>query len=120
MYYNFFIKGNQKLISPLQFRYDLLATELNGALYLFGGQPLRLDIETDEWTVLDEECLNRKFFCGCTTASGQIYLVGEKRTNKTFPNMVLYDPYIDTCIEINQEIPCPVPLRGCLTLRMVV
>ncbi|KAG7257003.1 hypothetical protein CRUP_032955 [Coryphaenoides rupestris] len=100
-------------------RYDLLATELNGALYLFGGQPLRLDIETDEWTVLEEECLDRKFFCGCTTASGQIYLVSEKRTNKTFPNMVLYDPYIDTCIEMDQEIPCPVPLRGCLTIRMV-
>ncbi|KAJ3598879.1 hypothetical protein NHX12_032842 [Muraenolepis orangiensis] len=101
-------------------RYDLLATELNGALYLFGGQALRLDIETVEWTVLEEEFLDRKFFCGCATVSGQIYLVSEKRTNKTFPNMVLYDPYTDTCSELEGGIPCPVPLRGCLTIRMVI
>ncbi|XP_071782107.2 kelch-like protein 23 [Centroberyx gerrardi] len=100
-------------------RYDLLATELNGALYLFGGQALRLDVETDEWTVLEEECLDRKFFCGCTTVNGQIYLVSEKKTNKAFPNMVLLDPYIDTCIEVDDAIPCPVPLRGCVTMRTV-
>ncbi|GAA6214096.1 kelch-like protein 23 [Lates japonicus] len=100
-------------------RYDLVATELNGALYLFGGQTLRFDVETDEWTVLEEESLDRKFFCGCTTVSGQIYLVSERKSNKAFPNMVLMDPYIDTCIEVDDAIPCPVPLRGCVTVRMV-
>uniref|UniRef100_A0A673BRX2 BTB domain-containing protein n=1 Tax=Sphaeramia orbicularis TaxID=375764 RepID=A0A673BRX2_9TELE len=97
-------------------RYDLVATELNSALYLFGGYALRLDVDTDEWTVLDEECLDRKFFSGCTTVSGQVYLVSEKKSNKAFPNMVLLDPYIDTCIEIDDAIPCPVPLRGCVTV----
>ncbi|XP_029905569.1 kelch-like protein 23 [Myripristis murdjan] len=100
-------------------RYDLVATELNGALYLFGGQALRLDVETDEWTVLEEEFLDRKFFCGCTTVNGQIYLVSEKKINKAFPNMALLDPYIDTCIEVEDAIPCPVPVRGCVTMRMV-
>ncbi|KAK5870290.1 hypothetical protein PBY51_024942 [Eleginops maclovinus] len=100
-------------------RYDLVATELNGALYLFGGQALRFDVETDEWTVQDEECLDRKFFCGCTTVSGQIYLLSERKSNKAFPNMVLMDPYIDTCLQVDDAIPCPVPLRGCVTMRMV-
>ncbi|XP_068563220.1 kelch-like protein 23 [Cebidichthys violaceus] len=100
-------------------RYDLVASELNGALYLFGGQAMRFDVETDEWTVLEEESLDRKFFCGCTTVSGQIYLVSERKSNKAFPNMVLMDPYIDTCIEVDDAIPCPVPLRGCVTMRMV-
>ncbi|CAK6958048.1 kelch-like protein 23 [Scomber scombrus] len=100
-------------------RYDLVSTELNGALYLFGDQALRFDVETDEWTMLEEDCLNRTFFCGCTTVSGQIYLVSERKSNKAFPNMVLLDPYIDTCIEVDDTIPCPVPLRGCVTMRMV-
>ncbi|XP_076582082.1 kelch-like protein 23 [Chaetodon auriga] len=101
-------------------RYDMVATELNGALYLFGGQALRFDVETDEWTVLEEEeCLDRKFFSGCTTVNSQIYLVSERKSNKAFPNMVLMDPYIDTCIEVDDAIPCPVPLRGCVTMRMV-
>ncbi|XP_075943389.1 kelch-like protein 23 [Anarhichas minor] len=100
-------------------RYDLVASELNGALYLFGGQAMRFDVETDEWTVLEDECLDKKFFCGCTTVSGQIYLVSERKSNKAFPNMVLMDPYIDTCIEVDDAIPCPVPLRGCVTMRMV-
>ncbi|CAB1314046.1 unnamed protein product [Coregonus sp. 'balchen'] len=104
--------------SPLP-RYDLLATVLNGALYLLGGQALRLDVETDEWTVLEEECLDRKFFGGCTTVNGQIYLLSERKMNKAFPNMVLMDPYIDTCMEIDNAIPCPVPLRGCITMRIV-
>lgn len=99
-------------------RYDLVATELNGALYLFGGLSLRLDMETDEWTVLDEQCLDRKFFCGCTTVSGQVYLVSERKSNKAFPNMLLLDPYIDTCLEMDDAIPCPVPIRGCVTIRM--
>ncbi|XP_047231663.1 kelch-like protein 23 [Girardinichthys multiradiatus] len=100
-------------------RYDLVATELNGALYLFGGQALRFDVETDEWTVIEEECLERKFFCGCTNISGQIYLVSERKSNKAFPNMVLMDPYIDTCIQTDDAVPCPMPLRGCVTMRMV-
>lgn len=95
----------------------MVATELNGALYLFGGQGLRFDTDTDEWTVLEEEILDRKFFCGCTTVSGQIYILSERKSNKTFPNMVLMDPYIDTCIEIDDAIPCPVPIRGCVTMR---
>lgn len=100
-------------------RYDLVATELNGALYMFGGKALRLDMETDEWTLLDEQCLDKKFFCGCTTVSGQIYLVSERKSNKAFPNMLLLDPYIDTCLEIDDAIACPVPIRGCVTIRMV-
>ncbi|KAM8874735.1 kelch-like protein 23 [Spinachia spinachia] len=99
-------------------RYDLVASELNGALYLFGGQAMRFDVETDEWTMLEEEYLDRKFFCGCTTISGQMYLVSERKSNKAFPNMVLVDPYIDTCMEVDDAIPCPVPLRGCVTMRM--
>lgn len=101
------------------FRYDLVATELNSALYLFGGQALRFDMETDEWTELEEECLKKKFFCGCSSVTGQIYLLSERKSNKAFPNMVLLDPYIDTCIEVDDAIPCPVPLRGCVTVRMI-
>ncbi|KAK7126407.1 hypothetical protein R3I94_017780 [Phoxinus phoxinus] len=93
-------------------RYDLLATELNGALYLLGGQALRLDIDTDEWTILQEDCLDNKFFTGCATVKGQIYILSERKNNKTLPNMILLDPYIDTCLEIDDKIPCPVPVRG--------
>ncbi|XP_072516990.1 kelch-like protein 23 [Salminus brasiliensis] len=99
-------------------RYDLLATELNGALYLLGGKALRLDIATDEWTLLEEECLDRKFFTGCATVNGQIYLISERKINKVSTNMILLDPYIDTCLEIDDAIPCPVPIRGCVTVRM--
>lgn len=112
------VSGITKLIL-LCHRYDLVATDLNGALYLFGGQALRLDLETDEWTVLEEECLDRKFFSGCTTASSQIFLLSETKTNKALPNMVLMDPYIDTCIEIDDAIPCAVPVRGCVNIRMM-
>ncbi|KAK1805881.1 hypothetical protein P4O66_012941 [Electrophorus voltai] len=68
-------------------RYDLLATELNGALYLLGGKALRLDIDTDEWTLLEEECLDRKFFTGCATVNGQIYLISERKINRVSTNM---------------------------------
>lgn len=105
--------------SHICYRYDLVATELNGALYLFGGQALRLDVETEEWTVLEEESLHRKFFSGCTTVGGQMYLLGERRSNKAYPNMVLVDPYIDTCIQVEGAIPCPVPLHGCVSFRML-
>lgn len=77
-------------------------------------------METDEWTVLEEgECLDRKFFCCCATIMSQIYLLSERKSNKAFPNMVLMDPYIDTCMEIDDAIPCPVPLRGCVAVRMI-
>lgn len=77
---------------------------------------MRFDVDTDEWTPLDEEFLERKFFCGCATVSGQIYLASERKANKSYSNMVLLDPYIDTCIEMEDAIPCPVPLRGCVTV----
>uniref|UniRef100_A0A3B3ZT14 BTB domain-containing protein n=1 Tax=Periophthalmus magnuspinnatus TaxID=409849 RepID=A0A3B3ZT14_9GOBI len=106
------------VVSYSPYPYDLVATELNGALYLFGGFALRFDVDTDEWTVLEEACLEKKFFSGCTTVLGQIYLVSEKKGNTAFPNMVLLDPYIDTCIEVDNSIPCSVPIRGCVTLKM--
>ncbi|XP_021325190.2 kelch-like protein 23 isoform X1 [Danio rerio] len=99
-------------------RYDLLATELNGALYLLGGQTLRLDVDTDEWTVLQEDCLDNKFFTGCATVNGQIYILSERKIKKMYPNMILLDPYIDACLEIDDKIPCPVPIRGCITMRV--
>lgn len=80
---------------------------------------MRLDVETDEWTELEEECLDRKFFSCCTTISSQIYLLSERKNNKAFPNMILMDPYTDTCIEVDDTIPCPVPLRGCVSIKMV-
>ncbi|XP_057698129.1 kelch-like protein 23 [Corythoichthys intestinalis] len=98
-------------------RYDLVATELNGAIYLFGGQALRFDVETDEWTILHEEHLEKKFFCGCTTVCGQIFLLSEKKVNKALPNMILFDPYVDNCIKVDNAIPCPVPLRGFVTIK---
>lgn len=100
------------------YRYDLVATELNGALFLFGGQALRLDLETEEWTLLEEDSLDGKFFSGCTTVGGQMYLLSESKGNQGRPNMVLVDPYIDTCVEVDDAIPCPVPLRGCVTVRV--
>ncbi|XP_063057152.1 kelch-like protein 24 [Engraulis encrasicolus] len=100
-------------------RYDLVASDLNGALYLFGGQAWRLDVETDEWTLLEEECVDRKFFSGCATSGGQVYLLSQNKLKSTIPNMVLLDPYTDTCQEIDNAIPCPIPVRGCVTVRMI-
>ncbi|CAG08032.1 unnamed protein product [Tetraodon nigroviridis] len=108
---------NGEVFSGIQ-RYDLVATELNGALFLFGGQALRLDLETEEWTLLEENSLDGKFFSGCTTVGGQMYLLSESKGNQGRPNMVLVDPYIDTCVEVDDAIPCPVPLRGCVTVRV--
>ncbi|XP_043946546.1 kelch-like protein 23 [Protopterus annectens] len=98
-------------------RYDLSATVLNGAIYVIGGNAYRFDTETDEWTLLEEECLNRKFFMGCTTTNGRIYLLGQWKGNQAISNMVQYDPYMDTCEVINHAIPCPLPIRGCVTIR---
>lgn len=68
---------------------------------------------------MEEEFLDRKFFTGCSTVNGQIYLISERKINKVSTNMVLLDPYTDTCIERNDTIPCPVPIRGCVTVRMM-
>ncbi|XP_053369803.1 kelch-like protein 24 isoform X2 [Clarias gariepinus] len=109
---------NGEVYSGIQ-SYDLLTTELNGAIYLLGGKALRLDIDTDEWTILDEELLDRKFFTACSTVNGQIYLISERKFNKVHTNMVLFDPYTDTCIEMTDAIPCPVPIRGYVTVRLM-
>ncbi|XP_005989913.1 kelch-like protein 24 [Latimeria chalumnae] len=102
--------------SPLP-RYDLSATVLNGAIYTIGGQMFRFDVDTDEWTHIEEDCFDRKFFMGCGTANGQVYLLGERKGNLGIPNMVLFDPYLDTCQAVSTNIPCPLPVRGCVTVR---
>ncbi|XP_032903022.1 kelch-like protein 23 [Amblyraja radiata] len=98
-------------------RYDLCATLLNGALYVMGGQTFRLDIDTDEWTPVDEECLNQKFFNGCATVNGRTFLLGERKGNTTIPNMILFDPYTDTCQTVDTAVPCALPVRGCMSIR---
>ncbi|XP_041061451.1 kelch-like protein 23 [Carcharodon carcharias] len=102
--------------SPLP-RYDLCATILNGAIYVVGGQTFRLDTDTDEWTPVDEECLNQKFFSGCTTVNGRIFLLAERRGNTSIPNMVLFDPYTDTCQVVDVAVPCPLPIRSCVSIQ---
>ncbi|XP_029466656.1 kelch-like protein 23 [Rhinatrema bivittatum] len=104
--------------SPLP-RYDLCATFLNGALYTIGGQAFRLDVDTDEWTLLEEECLRRKFFLGCSTVNGRIYLLGERRGSvaMAIPSVLLYDPYVDLCHVVEESVPCQLPIRGCATVR---
>ncbi|XP_048687288.2 kelch-like protein 23 [Caretta caretta] len=102
--------------SPLP-RYDLCVTALNGALYTIGGGAFRFDMDTDEWTQVDEECLTQKFFMGCSTANGQIYLLGQRKGNVAVPNMVLFDPYTDTCQVVDSKVPCPVPIYGCVSIR---
>ncbi|KAM4810091.1 kelch-like protein 23 [Rhinophrynus dorsalis] len=104
--------------SPMP-RYDLCATALNGALYTIGGQVLRFDLGTNEWLVLDEECLSRKFFMGCGTVNGRIYFLGQRRASVTqdIPSFVLFDPYMDICQVEDTSLPCPLPIRGCVTMR---
>ncbi|XP_060702576.1 kelch-like protein 23 [Hemiscyllium ocellatum] len=104
--------------SPLP-RYDLCATILNGAVYVVGGQTFRLDIDTDEWTPVDEECFNEKFFSGCTTVNGRIFVLGERRGNTSIPNMILFDPYTETCQVVDATVPCPLPIRGCVSIQKV-
>ncbi|KAK7889493.1 hypothetical protein WMY93_025053 [Mugilogobius chulae] len=65
-------------------RYDLVATELNGALYFFGGYALRLDVDTDEWTLLEEDCLEKKFFSGCTTVWDRYIWSAKRRATEHF------------------------------------
>ncbi|OCT97400.1 kelch-like protein 23 [Xenopus laevis] len=104
--------------SPLP-RYDLCAAILNEILYTIGGQTLRFDLATKEWLVLSEECLNRKFFMGCCTVNGRIFLLGQRRASVThdIPSFVLFDPYMDMCRVEDANIPCPLPIRGCVTIR---
>ncbi|XP_075467770.1 kelch-like protein 23 [Ascaphus truei] len=104
--------------SPMA-RYDLCATVLNGAIYTIGGQVFRFDLDTEEWSALDEDCVNRKFFMGCGTANGRIYLLGQRRASviQDVPNFVLFDPYTDTCQVEDASLPCPLPIRGCVAMR---
>lgn len=98
-------------------RYDLCITSLNGALYTIGGEAFRFDVETDEWTHVDEECLTQKFFMGCCTVNGQIYLLGQRKGNSALPIVVLFDPYVDMCQVIDNKLPCPLPIHGCVSVR---
>ncbi|NXX43742.1 KLH23 protein, partial [Tricholaema leucomelas] len=102
--------------SPLP-RYDLCGTALHGALYTIGGGALRLDVETAEWTPVREECLAQKFFMGCSTANGRIYLLGQRKGNGALPVVVLFDPYTDECQVTEDKLPCPLPIRGCVSVR---
>ncbi|KAM8986645.1 kelch-like protein 23 [Ara ararauna] len=102
--------------SPLP-RYDLCITSLNGALYTIGGGAFRFDVETDEWTQVDEECLTHKFFMGCSTVNGRIYLLGQRKGNGALPTVVLFDPYTDMCQVIDNKLPCPLPINGCVSVR---
>ncbi|KAI1230431.1 hypothetical protein IHE44_0009888, partial [Lamprotornis superbus] len=96
--------------------YDLCITSLNGALYTVGGGAFRFDVETDEWTQVNEECLTQKFFMGCSTVNGQIYLLGQRKGNSALPTVVLFDPYIDVCQVIDNKLPCPLPIHGCVSI----
>ncbi|XP_048351938.1 kelch-like protein 21 [Sphaerodactylus townsendi] len=97
--------------SPLP-RYDLCVTALNGAIYTIGGGAFRFDMDTGEWTLVDEECLTQKFFQGCSTVNGRIYLLGQRQGNSAIPNMVLLDPYLDICQEVDNNLPCPLLFAG--------
>ncbi|KAM8940043.1 kelch-like protein 23 [Pelodytes ibericus] len=104
--------------SPMA-RYDLCATVLNGIMYTIGGQAHRFDLCTEEWSVVEEEFLYRKFFMGCGSVNGRIYLLGQRRANVTqdIPSFVLFDPYLDICMVKDSTIPCPLPIRGCVTMK---
>ncbi|KAM3940866.1 kelch-like protein 23 [Leptodactylus fuscus] len=104
--------------SPMP-RYDLCATVLNGILYTIGGKALRFDFRTEKWSVIEEESLNCKFFMGCCSANGRIYLLGQRRARITqdIPNVVLFDPYLDICQITDVKLPCPLPIRGCVSLK---
>ncbi|XP_063776143.1 kelch-like protein 23 [Pseudophryne corroboree] len=104
--------------SPMP-RYDLCATVLNGVLYTIGGKALRYDFCTGKWSVIEEECLNHKFFMGCCSANGRIYVLGQRRAGVThdIPSFVLYDPYLDICQVEDDKLPCPLPIRGCVAMR---
>lgn len=74
-------------------------------------------MDTGEWTAVDAECLTRKFFKGCSTANGKIYLLGQRQGNVAIPNMVLLDPYLDTCQEVDNKLPCPLPIHATVSIQ---
>lgn len=90
---------------------------LNGALYTIGGGALRFEVGTGEWTPVEEECLGRSFFKGCVTANGRIYLLAQRQGNAARPNLVLLDPYLDCCQELDPKIPCPLPIHAAAAIR---
>uniref|UniRef100_A0A8C5LPY8 U6 snRNA-associated Sm-like protein LSm7 n=1 Tax=Leptobrachium leishanense TaxID=445787 RepID=A0A8C5LPY8_9ANUR len=104
--------------SPLP-RYDLCATTLNGVIYTIGGKALRFDLDSEEWFIVDQDCLNLKFFMGCASVNGRIYILGQRRASITqdIPSFILLDPYLDTCQVIDNDIQCPLPIRGCVTVK---
>ncbi|XP_061456930.1 kelch-like protein 21 [Rhineura floridana] len=102
--------------SPLP-RYDLCVTALNGAIYTVGGDAFRFDVDTGEWTPVEEDCLARRFFTGCSTGNGRIYLLAQRQGNGALPNMVILDPYLDTCREVDSKLPCPLPIHGTASIR---
>ncbi|NXG41285.1 KLH23 protein, partial [Psilopogon haemacephalus] len=102
--------------SPLP-RYDLCSTALHGALYTIGGGALRLDLETAEWTPVRERCLAHSFYLGCGAANGRIYLLGQRKGNTALPLLLLFDPYTDQCQVTQDQLPCPLPIRGCVSVR---
>ncbi|XP_058019766.1 kelch-like protein 21 [Ahaetulla prasina] len=102
--------------SPLP-RYDLCVAALNGAIYTIGGGAFRFDICTDEWTPVEDDSLAHKFFEGCSSANGRIYLLAERRGNTAVPNMVILDPYKNACQEVGHQLPCPLPIHGMASMR---
>ncbi|XP_063003357.1 kelch-like protein 21 [Elgaria multicarinata webbii] len=102
--------------SPLP-RYDLCVTALNGAIYTLGGGAFRFDIDTGKWTPVDEACLARKFFQGCGTANGRIYLLAQRQGTGAIPTMVVLDPYLDLCQEGDHKLPCPLPIHAAASIR---
>ncbi|CAI5798692.1 21 isoform X1 [Podarcis lilfordi] len=102
--------------SPLP-RYDLCVVALNGAIYTVGGGAFRFDVDSGEWTRVEEECLARQFFTGCSAANGRIYLLGQRQGNAALPNMVLLDPYLEMCQEVDSKLPCPLPIHGTASVR---
>ncbi|XP_042336038.1 kelch-like protein 21 isoform X1 [Sceloporus undulatus] len=103
-------------LSPLP-RYDICVTALNGAIYTVGGGAFRFDADTGEWTPVEEEFLAGKFFKGCSTANGRIYLLAQRQGNGFAPNMVVLDPYLDLCQEVDPKLPCPLPIHAMAVIR---
>lgn len=90
---------------------------LNGAIYTVGGGAFRFDVDSGEWTPVEEECLARRFFTGCSAANGRIYLLAQRQGNTALPNMVLLDPYLEMCQEVDSKLPCPLPIHGTASMR---
>ncbi|XP_053558995.1 kelch-like protein 23 [Bombina bombina] len=104
--------------SPMP-RYDICSTVLNGAIYTIGGQAFRFNLSTEEWSELEAQCLYRKFFMGCSSANGRIYILGQRRARITndVPSFIQFDPYLDSFKVEDTNLPCPLPIRGCVSMR---